>query len=379
MRTLFPLFGSAALAACSPPADNGAPNDATVPLETPANTAAVSVRPKPATPPAMTAKPVDSHARPIPADVKMFGAWAVACDNGATCTAVSMAPDDAAIAELSLAIERAPTADAPPSITIGTPGIQARHIALAIDGRTLATGTPDQNRRFTITGPVATTLAKALANGTALTARIDGKPVPVVITGAAAALRYADAAQGRADTPTAIVAIGTKPMPPVLSELPTIVVARRPNRAASPPFATLVVAMRKYTGCAADDFGPVSSETVALDAATDLVLFSCGSGAYNTTFRPLIVRGEKFSDAPFDLAPQFGEPGAKPALVNAGYDPKTGRLTSYAKGRGIGDCGVGQDFVWDGTRFRLAEMRVLGECRGAITWPTVWRATARSE
>ena len=44
------------------------------------------------------------------------------------------------------------------------------------------------------------------------------------------------------------------------------------------------------------------------------------------------------------------------------------------KGRGLGDCGSGQDYVWDGKRFRLVQQTDLGECRGMLDYITTWRA-----
>ena len=49
-------------------------------------------------------------------------------------------------------------------------------------------------------------------------------------------------------------------------------------------------------------------------------------------------------------------------------------MSSYFKGRGIGDCGAGTDWVWDGTRFRVVEERAMGECLGAIAWIPYYRA-----
>jgi Protein of unknown function (DUF1176) len=51
--------------------------------------------------------------------------------------------------------------------------------------------------------------------------------------------------------------------------------------------------------------------------------------------------------------------------------------TTRYKGRGLGDCGSSQNFVWDGTMFRLVEARVMGECRGAADFLTVFRAAPR--
>ena len=106
------------------------------------------------------------------------------------------------------------------------------------------------------------------------------------------------------------------------------------------------------------------------------MLIPCGAGAYNYSSVPYVVTGGKAVLAAFDAVPGWGGEGGPPMLVNAGFDAKTGELGSYAKGRGIGDCGSAETYVWDGTRFRLTEARAMGECRGSINWLTVWRAKA---
>jgi hypothetical protein len=78
--------------------------------------------------------------------------------------------------------------------------------------------------------------------------------------------------------------------------------------------------------------------------------------------------------ARFDLSPTSGEGDDPPMLVNAGWDTKQGLLTSFAKGRGLGDCGVGDDYAWDGSRFRLVRQIAMGECRGSTDYITTWRA-----
>ena len=69
------------------------------------------------------------------------------------------------------------------------------------------------------------------------------------------------------------------------------------------------------------------------------------------------------------------EAGGVPQLVNAGFGE--GLLSSHAKGRGIGDCGVSQSFAWDGTRFRLVEQSEMTECRGSTRLIPTWRAELR--
>jgi hypothetical protein len=49
-------------------------------------------------------------------------------------------------------------------------------------------------------------------------------------------------------------------------------------------------------------------------------------------------------------------------------------LASYFKGRGIGDCGGGTDWVWDGTMFRTVGESQMDDCRGAPGWITTFRA-----
>jgi hypothetical protein len=104
------------------------------------------------------------------------------------------------------------------------------------------------------------------------------------------------------------------------------------------------------------------------------VLIPCGSGAYNFNSTAFIVAGGKGAPARFDTGPDgMGEDS--PTLTNAQWDPKLSQLSQYDKARGLGDCGTSQEWVWDGTRFRLIRTAELSECRGAIDWPVTFRAT----
>jgi hypothetical protein len=138
--------------------------------------------------------------------------------------------------------------------------------------------------------------------------------------------------------------------------------------------AAQVAATRRREGCTIEEVGgPAFLETHKLDASRTLVLLGCGSGAYNLSVVPLIAEGSG-RDVRINVAP-FDDQGAdKPMLTNADWDEKSGLLSSYAKGRGIGDCGVAQHYAWDGTRFRLVEQTEMSECRGSIDYITTWRA-----
>ncbi len=78
------------------------------------------------------------------------------------------------------------------------------------------------------------------------------------------------------------------------------------------------------------------------------------------------------ADAPTGFAATpAGEGSPVPSVVNGRW--QGGELTSYARGRGLGDCGVMQVFVWDGTRLRLSEQSEMGECRGNPNYVATWR------
>lgn len=119
-----------------------------------------------------------------------------------------------------------------------------------------------------------------------------------------------------------------------------------------------------------------SIESVRLDGRSSLVLAShpCGNGAYNLFSSAYIVdeRG-RATAARFDKGAGMMEGGDGP-LVNADWDAGAWRLTSYAKARGLGDCGATKAYAWDGARFRIVEETFMGECRGSTDYITTFRA-----
>lgn len=65
--------------------------------------------------------------------------------------------------------------------------------------------------------------------------------------------------------------------------------------------------------------------------------------------------------------------------MNLDCDPSSRILTSFAKGRGLGDCCDETQWVWDGKAFRVLLSRVMGECRGVPfdDWPTLFQGEVR--
>ena len=62
--------------------------------------------------------------------------------------------------------------------------------------------------------------------------------------------------------------------------------------------------------------------------------------------------------------------------MNPDYDPESRTMTAFAKGRGIGDCGVDQSWTWTGEAFVLDRERVMSDCFGITSefWPTTFRS-----
>ena len=342
-----PLSAAMALAACSaePQGNAGAPTPqrAGGAVAT-ASDAAPAIR--------------DSHAKPQPGELKTFRDWAVGCDNIRRCELRSLASETAEPGTVTVSIAR----DAGPggAITSSVGSDEQDGLVPSIDGKPADT-------------PAA--LAARMANGHALAARAAAKVVgSVSLKGASAALRYIDAAQGRAGTVTALVAKGLKPASavPAGPAAPTIV-AVAPGGTPKTASREQLAAMRRAAAC--DDEPSDKPEFHALGGGRTLVLLACSAGAYNVSEALFVLDGTGFAPAKADAPLGFAETGADapkvPSVVNGRWE--NGMLTSHAKGRGIGDCGVDQELVWDGTRLRLSGQREMGECRGNADFITTWR------
>lgn len=320
------------------------------------------------------------QAAPAQGPLKSFGDWAVACDNTRLCEATSLpiaadgtGYDDDAV---SLSIVRAGGADGEMRIEADRGG--KGPVALLVDGREVARATPVGDVTV-FTGTAVEPALRALANGKGATLTAAGKPVArVSLAGMAASLRFMDAEQGRAGTASAIVARGSKPaasVPPA-RPAPSVAAVRPTGTPATitPALATRLAKLAKCEG----EFTPGESkiEAHALGSGKTLALVPCGAGAYNFSSVPVILAGGAATIARFDTPPSWtGAEDGMPTLVNAGWDAAKGELSSYAKGRGLGDCGGAETYVWDGTRFRLVEARSMGECRGSVNWLRTWVAT----
>ncbi|KQR83566.1 hypothetical protein ASG07_07610 [Sphingomonas sp. Leaf343] len=288
----------------------------------------------------------------------------------------SLGPEDGAFPfpSVTMAVLRQPGPDGAVDLSFDVAGDEkpVRPVAVTIDGRRIAL--------TNLNGPVAATVAAAMTNGTVLTVLEAGdrRRATVSLKGASAALRWIDARQGRAGTVTALVAKGDKPAASVPGRraAPIIRAVVATGRAAMPTPKQLAE-MKRLAACGEGFATTMQPETHALGGEATLVMLPCSSGAYNLSSALFVIRGGDVDVARADVPTGFGPTPAAgedvtTSVVNGAW--KDGELTSYAKGRGLGDCGVTQKLVWDGSRFRLSEQAEMGECRGNPHYLTTWRA-----
>lgn len=309
-------------------------------------------------------------AAPQPTTLETFRDWIVGCDNGRACQAVALM-SESDLEGTTLVVTRAASANAVPEITVTVPdkgralGVGKRRIAFSANGAVAAKDVPavlDALRR----DPSLPVLDAA---GTQISA--------VSLSGASAALLYMDDRQQRVGTASALIRKGALTTVPPAPALPVIL---RPAVSHLPPRTiSQAEALKQFgdLGCEIDRES-LEPDAVRLDAGHSLALVMqpCGNGAYNYFGIALIVdEAGRITPATFDSSPGMG--GDSHSLVNPSWNEGKRLLDTYAKGRGLGDCGVTSSFAWDGQRFRLAAQAEMGECRGSVDYIPTWRTNVQ--
>ena len=318
---------------------------------------------------------------PQPGKLHTYKDWIVGCDNVRTCQANALVPEDADDADTYLRVlvsrDAGPRARAVLTVPLPDKTAIGTRFALTIDGKPAGAITAQADDIAKV--PLTRALIDALAGGTKI-ALLDaqGKSVGrASLAGLVACLIAIDDQQHRVGTSGAIKALGVKPDSAAAPAAPLIVVPARSNR---PPRTISVAQAIQLIGPdnARCDYatGKVAPEASRLDEGHSVVVIDhpCGNGAYNL-FSSVYVVDETGTPHPalFDDNPGMGD-AEDTDLTNGGWDAKTQRMSSYAKGRGIGDCGTSQTYAWDGTRFRMTEMTEMTECRGSVDYIRTWTA-----
>ncbi|HEX7873665.1 MAG TPA: DUF1176 domain-containing protein [Sphingobium sp.] len=341
--------------------------------------------------PLLTPDATPGTGKPQPGLLQYNGDWAVGCDNLLRCEAIALQPEAGGPEGEPLLLQISRTGGPAGEVVLRVSGLSQLppDMALMLNGRDATRLTP-QGDEAALRGAEALRVVQAMADAVTIELRIGGKKgrnLPALATfstaGLADSLRFIDTRQVRMGTRSAFLARGNDadsrvPMPPAV---PVIVQVQSPDADSAPGLSPPeMAAARKAAMCDAMGVTQGAIELFPLDGEAALLLLPCEAGAYNVSAVPLIARGtagaRTLTVARFDFAPGFtGEPGKPPLVVNALWDAKRGVLSSLAKGRGVGDCGASEDYVWDGAQFRLVESRAMHVCRGAWEWIRLWEAS----
>ena len=324
---------------------------------------------------------------------KTFRDWIAGCDNTKSCTALSLPKEsDDEVAFLRLDRAAGPGSGPTLALKLRTQKLKPRFdIELVLDGTAFpaagrplpATSVDGEVAEIAIAPSDAEALIAAARKATILTARVDARTFTISLAGSVAAMLWIDERQGRLNTPSALIrkgTVGTAPPAPAVHVIASKPAAGKPL--AKDQIAALVKAMRTevnrreadscedtpdgFTG--ADDAWPLGD-------ALRLVSLACSRGAYNVNSQFWLVTGRDVAKAKPAV---FEGGGSTPSneLVNSDFDPKTGQVMFYAKGRGIGDCGASGSYGWTGMRFSLLQFSAMSECRQipGDDWITLFRS-----
>lgn len=333
---------------------------------------------------------------------RYFKDWVIGCDNTRSCLAVGFPVEWDDMGFMQIAREAGPAAR--PIVTLAiyqeTAPTDAR-LTVQMDGSPVK-GVPaqvaitNQEEGFgymlaTLPPAQADELLAALRSGKKLSLATTGdNRAEVSLEGASAALLFMDDVQGRVGGATALVRRGDRPASavPAAPPPPRITPVRTGGSGPDPELERIA---REQLAVAEDDEdcyvpeGVSPSELIDVDPLGEgrvLVSILCNQGAYNFDREYFVVdRANPRTPRPVDFPLPDASPDQSGAvnntLTNGEFDPATGLLAYFAKGRGIGDCGTSGTYAWTGSEFALVEYRTMHDCRGVPWpyWPVLWRAT----
>jgi hypothetical protein len=323
------------------------------------------------------------------AEIRDFRDWLAVCDNLRDCSAYGFDTDVGAGAYLR--IERGGAPDARVRVTIAVYAAEkTTTIKLAFDDPALA-GLPngpqhgarsdnDDYARIVLSDPaaVAAFVASLRKARKIVATRIDPPGGPksdtetseISLSGGAASLLWIDEQQKRLGTATALIDRGGKPVTSVPPQGPDVAVAKP---VALPPSKDIPKAVLREAKkqCEEDDGERKTEDIYRLTEKLTLYMFHCesNSGAYNYEYNLLTVSSDRPNEVrtlELPLPAEIDARGDIPAqgTTNAVFDPKTMTLSSFSKGRGIGDCGSESAWAFDGRAFRLVSFRMMPACKG---------------
>jgi hypothetical protein len=327
-------------------------------------------------------------------EIREFRDWRAGCDNVGHCTALSL-PDDEDNAIAYLRLDRAAGADAPVRLVLRVLGdwkTVSVPLRLTLDGTAFPAtaeaaqvGTDSGTISLTFQPAEASAFVAAARKATQLSISTPDMTAHVSLSGSVAAMLWIDEQQGRLDTPSALIRKGSGSHVPAALALPVITAKVPDGVLADDAGKALAEAVRQEMLrrdsdlCEDEETLAALDEAWLLDGTRRLVGLACSRGAYNVTTGFWTVEGGDAATAQPALFPSGAGEMMENMLVNAQFDPKTGRLDFFSRGRGIGDCGAIGGYAWTGDGFVRTHFSMMGECRGIAPddWIALYRSTAK--
>ena len=324
----------------------------------------------------------------------IYSDWQVSCDNLNDCTTRNSQDGQ----ELVLSITREAGAEGRSSVKIeyqpngeeqstGQPIVNR----LQLDGKTLTFNRREwdvsKKQVSTSNRVVVNEFINAIREGKAI--QLGGKLASsqtshpaISLKGLKAALLAIDAQQGRVGTKSAWVNRGAKPA----SEVPAPPTApRKPHFNEPHPLSDSEISAITQNAAASIDNNDCSLDPserevhlFALSNDKALMTVDCDMGAYNLFVLGFTVSRQapyKAEDLALTMPFKLGDDEQSPEPINADFDQKTGELSTFDKGRGVGDCGVASRWIYDGKQFQLTSFASEPSCDGYNTrgeWPVLW-------
>uniref|UniRef100_A0A9E8CM92 DUF1176 domain-containing protein n=1 Tax=Bosea sp. NBC_00436 TaxID=2969620 RepID=A0A9E8CM92_9HYPH len=320
---------------------------------------------------------------------KTFRDWMAGCDNVKTCTALSL-PAEAADPIAYLRLERPAGPEGAARLVLRLRGdwkTPPRTLQLKLDGAAFpANGKPlpvtidSDLATLTFSGEDMAALIEAARKATKLTVSAPGLTGSVSLAGSVAAMLWIDEQQGRLGMTSALVRKGTNTATPPAPALPVIAAVPAPPmldmKVGKQQAASLRAELKKKDPDSCEDDAALleQDEAWTLGNKRILVALACSRGAYNLSSSFFIMpENEPAKATPLSFA------GGGNDLTNASFDPRTGHVSFFDKGRGIGDCGATGGYAWTGSAFVQTEFSMMGECRGISTedWITLYRSKGK--
>ncbi|MYM84678.1 DUF1176 domain-containing protein [Duganella sp. FT50W] len=184
------------------------------------------------------------------------------------------------------------------------------------------------------------------------------------LAGLHAVLLKMDDAQGRVGTLTALVRTGRQPasaVPAALPAPPLRALSLPPQRDSDKALLPAILGVLKDADCEDIASEGAYGSIHRISDSQLLVVRQCSLGAYQGAYGVWRVN-DKPPYAPVRLMLPDVDGKPEDSAVEANFED--GVLSSYAKGRGLGDCGSFNSWLWTADGFKLLESSNGPLCRG---------------